>query len=317
MPREELCKELKKIAEEEGVEIQPMFSHGDQVDKVKFKFSKATWADLANKEGDLLPMCCANVSTMRDAFMAAMREDGFMDAKDIQQLVINMSGHEYDAKHPATKVAQVYKRIEKYIKLNEITTTDLSDPRDVACNVWFGDVFKFCVEYGHNSMFSNWGEDPHDIAAHNLMLFQILPTVKALGDHLHKAGFPPIEGYALVNQANGRIYEMFRGLALFLTKEKALDVLEKWINTKQVKKGEAEMRTVRVSWQNGVEFIDKVKVLWLKSMTKAPKKECEEVEKFLKTILIAQTKHPAVKAVLEDAVRKVRDLTDHSGPIDL
>lgn len=318
MPRT-LSKELEKIGKELGVEIEPSYDHPDQVDSVKFDFPPKVWADLANKEGKLLPACCANVSAMRDILIDAMREDGLIKAEYMQRFVINMADHSYGADHPATKVATVYNRLEKFIKLRDLMMTDLKNPRDVACNVWFGEIFKFCAEYGNRSMFSTWGEEPHDVAQHNKMLFEVLPTIKALSDHIRETGLPPVEGYAILNQATGHIYEMYRGLAIFMKKEEALDILSKWIETEQLKPDTAEVRAVRVSWEKGLEKLDVVPTKWTRPLPKAPKKEIEFVTKVIEDLVLKAkiVKDKKIKAIFENALRKVRALEDHSGPTEL
>lgn len=245
------------------VDIEPSWGKNNKISQVRFKFSPEVWADIANKEGELLPMCCANISAIRDQFVAAMREDYWMTAEQMEILVVNMSGHEYDLDHPVTKVADVYNQLIKHLDTRKPSSADPNDLDGAVNRVWFSHIWKFCAQYGCNRMYSDWGSSIHECASHNRQLFEVIPVVKTLYDKLLSTGFPPIEGYALVRKANNQIYEFpHKRLAILPTKEDAEQILESWIKSRQVKAKDVEIRTVRASVEKGIEFIARVNTPW-------------------------------------------------------
>lgn len=308
MPREETSKELAKIAKKLGVEVETHYGDGDRVNKVRFDLTPATWADLANKEGKLLPVCCANVSAIRDEMIDAMREDGWMRADEMQKVVANMSGHEYPDGHPVAKVAAAWRALEGKIELGRQATADLSEPSDVATCANYSKVLRFCSEFAFNHICSNWGEDDHDRAAHNAALCELIPIVKALGESIHRSGFPPVEGYAIVRQSTRHIYGMLRGLAVFPTLAEAEEVMARWLKTGQVKPKVAEVRAARVSWEHGIELLDRLPVPGTKLAPEATPEEVRDAKEALAKMLKA-TKNDRIEAILNrafDEVDKVR-----------
>jgi hypothetical protein len=263
MSRQEKSEELKGLEQKLNVRLETPYHEGDKVAKVKFHFSKRVWADLANKEGELLPMCCANISTIRDEFMDAMREDGWMDAQSMQNIVVNMSGHEWEADHPVSKVKQVYEELEPRLKCRDVMSCNPDNVRGAVSRVYFDDIWKFCANYGSDSMFSGWGRTAQERATHNKRLYDIMPTVRALYKFLEDTKFGPADGVALVRKANGELYEFYgRGLALFRNEEEAQECLKRWINSEQVGADDAEIRKVRVSLEKGVEYIETLENPW-------------------------------------------------------
>jgi hypothetical protein len=250
----EKSKKLLFFEAEYGIEVKTAYRDGDKVHSVKFSFPKEVWADLGNKEGNLLGVCCGNISTMRDCFVDAWREDGWMTAESMQQLVVNMESHEWEGSHPASKVKQVYEALLDHLEIRPAFFSDPEELGGTVSRIWFGDIWRFCARYGHDSMFSDWAKSIQSKATHNLRLHEILPTVKLLYEKLAETKFPPVEGYALINK-NNQIYE-FRNstLAIFDSKRQAEEILNNWLRSGQVKNEDVEIRLVRISLEKGIEI---------------------------------------------------------------
>lgn len=302
----ELSPELKAIGDELGVEIRAPYKKPTKVDDVRFKFSKEVWADLANAEGSLLGRCCANVSAIRDELMGAMREDGWMSAEDIQTIVFCMPGHDYADGHPVAAVKKAYDRLLPYLDLEgrSTRTCDLGNPRDVCSTVYFGKTWEFCAKYVSASIYTDWGNSVHDRAAQNRMIFQTVPIIKALHDKAIEAGFPPVEGYALLDKA-GDIYETTRSLAIYGTREEADKVVGDWVKTKQAKKRDVRVAPVRVSMEKGVEVLDAPPAGFEPHAPPTQKQKDYAVDKI--ESLINGSKGE-IEEILEEALRKIRQI---------
>lgn len=63
--------------------------------------------DVCSREGDLLPMCCGTISSMRDIIMGTLRDAGWIEVDDLADLIGLMKQHEgfqelFEVTHRAT-----------------------------------------------------------------------------------------------------------------------------------------------------------------------------------------------------------------------
>jgi len=80
-----------------GVEIRKNeFGEGDRVRYVRLDWPAEWWADVLNKHGEFLPMCCANLSAIRDNLTTALREGGWIECEDLAECLAYMGGHGWD-----------------------------------------------------------------------------------------------------------------------------------------------------------------------------------------------------------------------------
>lgn len=317
---EEKSQVLLDLEEKLGVEVETPYHDGNKVTNVKFTFPKEVWGDLANKEGDLLPMCCGSISTIRDVFIEAMRSDGEMSVEGMELIVANAVNHTFDAincghdsDHPVTKVLKVWEELHPYMDFKSgLMDSDPKSVEDALYRVSFNKIWKFCSEYGWYSLSNNWGKNAHDRAIHNKALFDILPTVKVLYEKLHEIKFPPVEGYCLVRKATNLPYETNRGFAIFDNKEEAQKTLERWIKTNQVEEKNAEVHAVRVSMEKGIELLEKVENPWC-NKEKVEITEEHSSDLFQKINEIRRwneknVKNDKVEAILHKAIKDVQKL---------
>ncbi len=312
MPRQEKSDFFKEMEAKHEVEVETSYD-GDKVYSVKFNFTNEVWADLSNKEGNLLAHCCANVSAMRDCFVGALREDGKMSADDMQILVVNMAGHEYEADHPATKVKEVYEDLLEHFNFRSAYSVDHENVRNAVTRGYFNDIWEFCGKYGSDSMMSSWAENARDQATHNLRLHEIIPTVRTLYNKLAETKFPPIEAYGLVRLATNQLYEFRVGqLAVFDTKNEAERLLKQWIRSGQVGKDDAKICTVRISLEKGLEFIEEITNPFVKPVSQVdPKQVTDFFFKLneLRTENEEKWKNDKVEVILLSAIKQIQALS--------
>ena len=250
---ETLTKELETLMEGLGVEYEGL---GDKskVYQIKVKLEPEVWADLANTEGELLGVCCANVSTMRDCFIGALREDGWMRFDDLQTLVVNMAGHDWDKLHPATKLKEIYEKIKDYGHESSGTQGyDLNNPED-ALEV----INHFCNSHIYGSMYQGWPRF-QDKVNHNFDISSVLPAIHTIANHLKELGFGPVEGFAIVSKKTGKVFEIAGGrVAIYETKEMCEEVIGHWLSGKQTKKNEPIIIPCRVGMEKGIEFLEEL-----------------------------------------------------------
>lgn len=304
---------LKNLEKQLNVEVSTSYDNGDKVREVKFRFSKEEWADMANKEGELLPVCCANISTIRNVLVAALREDGVFSVEEMERIVVNMDGHDWEENHPVSKIKQVYKALLSHLEPRTVSSVSQDSVQGAASRVWFDEIWKFCSSYSRDSMFHEWGKTAQDRATHNKRLYDIMPTVRALYKFLDKTKFGPAEGFAIVRKATNELYEFYdRGLALFRNQEEADKCLERWMATKQVPVGDVEIRKVRISLENGVEFIEEITEKWeadnTPSIDKNQARELWYKISELRNYYRCRYKNDKVEAILLKAMRDLKVL---------
>jgi len=181
---------------------------------------------------------------MRDCFIGALREDGWMRFDDLETLVVNMKGHhDWDKLHPATKLEEIYDKIKDYGHERSGTQGyDLNNPED-ALEV----IQHFCNSHIYGSMFAEWPRF-QDKVNHNFDISSVLPAIHTLSNHLKELGFEPVEGFAIVSKKTGKVFEIAGGrVAIYETKEMCEEVIGHWLSGKQTKKNEPIIIPCRVS----------------------------------------------------------------------
>lgn len=308
---QKLSKKMSNLAKKLNVGLEYSFGT-EKVGSIKFKFAKSVWADLANTNGEFLPICCANVSAIRDCCISAMREDGEMSAEDLQTVYINMAGHEYDEGNPINHMGKVYEALEGNLDLRKPMSSK-GDLEDVMSRASFGKIFKFCSNYDFRNTISKM-DTIHQQASHNLALYQIMPIVKKLNDELASTKFNPVEGYALVRKATNEIYEFANTeLAILTTEDEAIKVMESWIESNQLKSDDIEVKMVRISMENGIEYVEKINnpFTFEKKPAEIDKEQADVLWNSINTLRHDNNfkwKNDKIEAILLNALNQVREL---------
>jgi hypothetical protein len=303
-------KEVSEKATALGVEIE-WDQYNRNIRRIKLNFKPEVWADLANGDGELLQRCCSTISAIRDEFIGAMREDGWMDADDILAIAQCKSpSHSFPPDHPVGIVNALYAAFEKHLGVfrRHLRTFNLEDPEDMCMVAGMSKVVHFCSEHAFNQHVSNWGKETTDCAQHNIELFHLIPVVKCIAAKMQSFGFPPVEGYAIVRKADNNICELRRGLAVFPTKEQAEGIIQLWLKNPEVKPDTLEVRPVRVSWEKGIEFIGQVEVPF-KPFVPIPDEDKHAVFDALEE-LERKVKDDRTKVIIENARTQILDISE-------
>lgn len=131
----------------------------DEVSKIEaihLPFTAEQMLDVCDKEGELLPTCCGNISTMRDLIMRTMHEGCWMDSGDLVDLIALMKGHDGfmdlfgakdgDGNDPFLKLARAWPLLEGHLS-DHSPITEADDPTDVL------DMLKALSEHSYKAWF--------------------------------------------------------------------------------------------------------------------------------------------------------------------
>lgn len=289
----------------------------DVIDSIKLRFPPETWADLINKEGTLLPACCASISEIRDQLINALREDGWINGESLETIVVNMSSHDFADDSPIKIVANIFGLIKDHVNLREPATENPLDPAD-ACSM----IYHFAAAYSWSSITSSFGNFESRTCLVN-DIFNTIPALHTLYGKIRELDPGPIEGYALMDRVKGEVYKFASGgIAMFTTLDDAKGLAERWIKSKQVKASRLDIKAVRISVQNGIEFLDSVDNPFIDPNRMIPELDgedrevaervCKELDKCEEKI-----KNKEVKIALRVAKRDIEKIKNRRNPGEL
>lgn len=313
----EIIKNPDILAIEEKFDVEFEMSYdGESIYHVQFNFPDEVWLDIANKDGDLLPICCGDISAIRDQFIAALRDDRSMDASSLQAVAMNAVGHEFADGHPVRLICDLYKEIKDKLTIRtDLLSTDTNNIEDVIHHVAMNKIW----EFASNELWDKCSADTNIkyCSSRNRKLYELFPFVKTLYEKLLSTGYNPVEGYALVRLANNEIIEVKRNtLGIWAEKEDAEDMLEQMIECNYLKVHEVEIKIVRVSVENGIEFIESIKNPFLGDSLPS-KIDDEQYSDLWRKINELRTKNDnsfkndRVEVILLDTIDKLKALKDY------
>jgi len=64
------------------------------VRSIRIPWNGKQWMSVLNKEGPWLPMCCGNISAIRDYLIATLREDGWLDVSRLADIIGLLKSHD-------------------------------------------------------------------------------------------------------------------------------------------------------------------------------------------------------------------------------
>lgn len=124
-------------------------------------------------------------------------------------------------------------------------------------------VLSSCLHFlNFQHLFSN-GPQAQGKANETLLFYRMLPALKALNDNISKMTLPPMEGFAIVElEKPEEVTKNGYGYCIFEGKDEAERMFKLWEHSE--KEHEAvksvrerlKLRRVRVSSENGIEFLD-------------------------------------------------------------
>lgn len=240
-------KKLKSILTELNIKFE---GYNGSIDKIKLDFiSPEQWVDICNAEGELLPMCCANISSIRDNLFTALRDGGWMRIRDAAETAVLIIGHhdEFEDGHPLNKFVELYDKAKDYM---ETPVHNRFNPKSLA------GAYEYIVDYASemkwNSLFAKNKENAGDKGracfirqAHSIRI-----ALKTILDKLDR-NIAPVEIYAIAD--GEQIYDKS-----FTTNiNEAFNCLDRIKYSPPPEGIERNVVKIRLSMDKGLEFVDK------------------------------------------------------------
>lgn len=212
---------------QKGIEVSFNQEDDPKINSIWLNFSPEEWADLLNKEGELLPACCANISRIRDILGGSLRENGEIQTMYLWEAVQLIEGHNdcdaFPEDHPLRKLVALWKEIEEHAD-TRITGVfrNPNDPKDAL------DVVYACsgvVAWNHLVTPHMENREYEQRVAVNFALAQMWPAIKTLYHKLSEVGFPPVKGWAVC--LGEEVLDSHAGFCIFQNKGQAIKVLNR------------------------------------------------------------------------------------------
>jgi hypothetical protein len=222
-----------------------------KIQSVKMPFAPDIWADLANKKGKYLPACCANISAARDEYLKGLREDGYLSTESLCNIVECIdSSHEFN-NEPLSITKHIWDLVQPVADIfsgaRPLNGSNINDAISM-----LGD---FCNMYAWATIDSEFPTF-YDRACVTNELYTVIPAIKTIFEKINELNLGPIWGFAICpRHGEDDIFKTLRGLSVWRTYEEAEKSLKRWIDTEQVKESEVAIRPIKISIENGIEFL--------------------------------------------------------------
>ena len=207
----------------------------DKIYRVKLEFSDSEWVDLLNKEGEWLGACCADISRIRDILGSAIREDGWVKAQDLGEMVSLLDGHhEVSQDNPLYKAKNIWDQVKDNVEESYVHSGDPDNLRE-AFNMLY-------VASSHLSWEWLSSSNTNTEVCEIYNFYRVLPAIKLIYEKL--ASFDKeLDGYIVCKKDGTPIITRHSGWAFYDTIEKAKIHFGKEFN----------IHKARISLKNGLE----------------------------------------------------------------
>ncbi|NJO18700.1 MAG: hypothetical protein HC877_24130 [Thioploca sp.] len=247
-----------------------------------------SWCRLCMSEGDYyVGGCCGAMSHIQDLINDVFRfESGWITTEQLEKVAVCIRDHgDFGGRIPfATD-----KSVEDLVTEARVNW-DKCDPWDRIALCWhlvknyyapkipnaFGDhlseVDKSVAILSHGLLALSWGRllykhppDSQEKANRSHLLHRLLPALKTLVEGIHTLDFGTVDGFAIIEKEKGNeaIASNNYGLCIFETEEEVNHLLNLWKRQQEEYEVQErkdidklfDVRRVRVSLENGVEFL--------------------------------------------------------------
>ncbi len=254
---------------------------------IHLPLNPSEWCSLVMREGEYyIGGCCGTTSYVQDIISHAFRfGSGWIEVSMLANIAEAMIGHEegdppnfkdggdldkaiehFSMLDPWEKIATLWHLVKDYYvpEYSIVQPEDASEPRKAVQT----------LEHGLNYLSWHWvferpSDDIHSMqnnVGETLVLHRILPALKMLYERIKELDLGPFEGYALCDKDTGVIAENGYGLCIFSCAQDAEKLMEQWRSKWALREDKREnekpvddmfqIRRVRVSMENGIEFLD-------------------------------------------------------------
>jgi hypothetical protein len=232
------------IWHEQGIEVEASRNDPYLISSVKLDFADEEWVDLCNKDGELLPACCANISAIRDVLIDALRNGGFVSCDDLEEAArLYKEHHEMDDNDPIKiKLVDLWENIKPFSDRQAIPHTNNVDSIEDACSI---------IHNLSNELRYSFLLPPEDKRVEDaLALLKAIPAVKVLYEKIQK-DFPEVqEAFAVCK--NGEIIETIRANGIYINKEFSQAVAKTLAEVDS--ESSYDVRPVKISLEDGIVF---------------------------------------------------------------
>lgn len=229
----------------------------DAITSINFNIKPDDYINICDSDGELLPTCCSEISSIRDSFIDSLRDGCFIDIKNIHNIYLNALNHNFDQNHPISNVCRIYKELENLCNLKNIyiNTIDVCDINDITFDLAINHVLEFLQDYLNYDSYSD--EKPKRVCANfNLSLKRSLPYIKILYEKIRELNSGSVECYALVDSSNNEFYKTYHcNLLLNDTFEQAQATQKHLMDISKEEK-KIKIQKIRISFEKGIEFLN-------------------------------------------------------------
>jgi hypothetical protein len=261
-------RQLEAKYAEKGLEISTDWGDKPRIASVKLDLTPEEWIGVLDKEGEYLPMCCGNISRVRDILFDAIRESGDIRCEELYEAVTLLKNHgdcgEIDEGGPLAKLAKVWETIEPDAHCHARgVTKDVDNVKEAICTIanathilaW-EDLFNKDERQKYESGII-WRRH----------LPRLVPAITTLYNHLKELEYPPVLGYAVYclfteeGVEKDEIVDLRSGgYAIYRTPKEAKELADHLNQFNENKEGgriqvqNYVIREVRVSLEKGIEI---------------------------------------------------------------
>lgn len=221
-------------------------SYNPKVYEVRLDFFTAEqWVDLLDRGGELLTMCCALVSEVRDLLGDAARNGRWMNVRHLAEAATMLRDHSCgDPPEPLDKLCRVWDVVKDDAMLPPMSIPE--DPNTVEGAVGV-------LTWGSSGLQDIFMREPppaeqHWHAVNRLwLMYRLVPAVTTLYNKLLADAPPPLTGYALYQ--GDEVLTNRLGICVYESEKQAAE----WADIMRRDDRQPVIRKVRVSVREGIQ----------------------------------------------------------------
>lgn len=240
--------ELLAKCKKAWLEVQLNFDD-TSIENVRIQYSPQTWVNVLDREGEILGVCCGNISRIRDILCQALCDSGYIHIRDLAEVHSLIISHDCSsAKKPLKQLVTLWENVNEVLegKMPELRTSVFNAENVEDCLQALETALPSLIFNKH--MFNNDSlEQQHLSKIQTIaMLRTVIPSIHTLHKKIEEICPEPLEGFAVVDKNTGKVLEGRAGLLILKDEEFAKEIanLDK-----------ADIKRCRISLENGIEFI--------------------------------------------------------------